>query len=273
MGHYRKEFTRHRRRRHGWSDELWIGSGLDINQYWEQRDACDQSNLLVGCFNNEYASSWLTAFSARVLFRVEELRLVVPTENSVFADLSTINRAIAWLVDERHILPSKWGIHGHNGSHWNIHVALDSPWIPGLSVSRPLDSFTMMNLLERLPKIQSLVISILIGRFQLGVWLDNQNKSLSAFTLATLIEVTKCGRRPIVYEDPKTLKQKTVDPKKVIRDGFDCFKDGFEGNSYLAVMVFRLGRFRSFESWKHLTTIILTDRTSSQVYLRTSKWD
>ena len=74
----------------------------------------------------------------------------------------------------------------------------------------------------------------------------NQNKSLSAFTLATLIEVTKCGRRQIVYEDPKTLKQKTVDPKKVIREGFDCFKDGFEGNSYLAVMVFRLGRFRSF---------------------------
>ena len=74
----------------------------------------------------------------------------------------------------------------------------------------------------------------------------NQNKSLSAFTLATLIEVTKCGRRQIVYEDPKTLKQKTVDPKQVIREGFDCFKDGFEGNSYLAVMVFRLGRFRSF---------------------------
>ena len=116
------------------SGELWTGSGLDINQYWEQRDACDQSNLLVGCFNNEYASSWLTgrfskrsliligwkgsiwkpfiAFSARVLFRVEELRLVVPTENSVFADLSTINRAIAWLVDERHILPSKSGIYG-----------------------------------------------------------------------------------------------------------------------------------------------------------------
>ena len=74
---------------------------------------------------------------------------------------------------------------------------------------------------------------------QSEVW--NQNESLSAFTLATLIEVTKCGRRPIVYEDPKTLKEKTVDPRKVIREGFDCFKDGFEGNSYLAVMVFRLG--------------------------------
>ena len=132
------------------SGELWTGSGLDINQYWEQRDACDQSNLLVGCFNNEYASSWLTgrlskrcliligrsfwkplkAFSARVLFRVEELRLVVPTENSVFADLSTINRAIGWLVDERHILPSKLGIHGYNRSNLNLDGALGSPWIP-----------------------------------------------------------------------------------------------------------------------------------------------
>ena len=132
------------------SGELWTGSGLDINQYWEQRDACDQSNLLVGCFNNEYASSWLTgrlskrclifigrsfwkplkAFSARVLFRVEELRLVVPTENSVFADLSTINRAIGWLVDERHILPSKLGIHGYNRFNLNLDGALGSPWIP-----------------------------------------------------------------------------------------------------------------------------------------------
>ena len=51
--------------------ELWTGSGLDINQYWEQRDACDQSNLLVGCFNNEYASSWLTGrFSKRSLILI-----------------------------------------------------------------------------------------------------------------------------------------------------------------------------------------------------------
>ena len=75
--------------------------------------------------------------------------------------------------------------------------------------------------------------------------------------MATLIEVTKCGRRQIVYEDPKTLKEKKVDPKKVIREGFDCFKDGFEGNSYLAVMVFRLGRFRSFIPSKHFTSVIL----------------
>ena len=53
------------------SGELWTGSGLDINQYWEQRDACDQSNLLVGCFNNEYASSWLTGrFSKRSLILI-----------------------------------------------------------------------------------------------------------------------------------------------------------------------------------------------------------
>ena len=134
------------------SGELLTGSGLDINQYWEQRDACDQSNLLVGCFNNEYASSWLTgrfskgcliligwsfwkpfiAFSARVLFRVEELRLVVPSENSVFANLSTINRAIAWLVDERHILPSKSGIHRHNRSVFKprrCYGQYVNPWI------------------------------------------------------------------------------------------------------------------------------------------------
>ena len=83
--------------------------------------------------------------------------------------------------------------------------------------------------------------------------------------MATLIEVTKCGRRQIVYEDPKTLKEKKVDPKKVIREGFDCFKDGFEGNSYLAVMVFRLGRFRSFMTSKHFTSVILIPRICIEI--------
>ena len=76
-----------------------------------------KSRLLIGqqCRIKIINLNKILAFSARVLFRVEELRLVVPTENSVFADLSTINRAIAWLIDERHILPSKSGIYGQYG--------------------------------------------------------------------------------------------------------------------------------------------------------------
>ena len=76
-----------------------------------------KSRLLIGqqCRIKIINLNKILAFSARVLFRVEELRLVVPTENSVFADLSTINRAIAWLIDERHILPSKSGIYEQYG--------------------------------------------------------------------------------------------------------------------------------------------------------------
>ena len=55
------------------SGELWAGSGLDINQYWEQNDGCDQSNLLVGCFNDEYASSWLTGKQIRRFDWLKEL--------------------------------------------------------------------------------------------------------------------------------------------------------------------------------------------------------